>query len=441
MPRLGWTMETGTFAEWLKRDGETVQTGDVLFTVETDKVAQEVEALDSGILRIPPGGASSGAELPVGAVLAYLVQPGEPAPFEGQLPAPVSTASATQGPVARPSIDATGWRADGRNAPAASPRARRVAGELGIDWTTLSGSGRTGRIVERDVRAAQAVAARSRVTPVARRVAQQNGVDVDELAAQRPGRRITRADVESAQPVETAGEAEERAGQPLSRARRIIAERMARSAHTVAPVTLTTEADATELVALRERIKQSLAGAARPVPSYTDLLARLTALALLEHPSMNSSLVDNTIVQHKGVHIGIAVDTEQGLLVPVVREAQLKSIQRIAAESAELITRARAGTSRAGDLDGSTFSISNLGMYDIDAFTPIINLPECAILGLGRIVARQIVVDEDAGLVAIRKMLALSLTFDHRLVDGAPAARFLQQVKRWIEQPYGWLTA
>ena len=448
MPRMGWTMESGTLGEWLKGDGAMVQAGDVIFTVETDKVAQEVEALDSGILRIPPDAVPVGTEVPVGTVLAYLVQPGEPAPFEQQpagVPsAAVSAASGGQdaGATSRVARQAP-LRANGRGGPAASPRARRVAHELGIEWAAIAGSGRTGRIVERDVRAfaAQAAAAPARVTPLARRVAQQSGVDLDEVAAQLPGKRITRADIEAA----TRTSAEHAAGagraQPLSQVRRIIAERMSKSAHTVAPVTLTTEADATELVALRERIKRGVAGSNRVVPSYTDLLARLVALALQEHPWMNSSLVGDTIVQHEGAHIGIAVDTEQGLLVPVVRDAHLKSIQRIAAESAQLIERARAGKALPDDLRGGTFTITNLGIYEIDAFTPIINLPECAILGLGRIVARQVVIDEEAETVAIRKMLALSLTFDHRLVDGAPAARFLQQVKRWVEQPYGWLTA
>jgi pyruvate dehydrogenase E2 component (dihydrolipoamide acetyltransferase) len=219
----------------------------------------------------------------------------------------------------------------------------------------------------------------------------------------------------------------------------VIAERMAHSAHTAAPVTLTTEADATELAALRERIKRDITSGT--APSYTDLLTRLVALALLEHPHLNSAFAGDTIVRHQAVHIGIAVDTEQGLLVPVIRDAHLKSVQRIAAESAALIARARSGKAGPDDLGGGTFSISNLGMYDIDAFTPIVNLPECAVLGVGRIVARQVVVDEEREMVAIRKMIVLSLTFDHRLVDGAPAARFLQQVKRWIEQPYGWMTA
>jgi pyruvate dehydrogenase E2 component (dihydrolipoamide acetyltransferase) len=445
MPRLGWTMETGAVAEWLKHDGDTVQVGDILFTVETDKVAQEVEAMDAGILRIPPDSALPGVSVAVGTVLAYVVQPGEAVPFSTQAaPAAAAPSAAAQAAptVLSVPVKAGAAHANGLAGSPASPRARRVAKELGIDWTTVTGSGRTGRIVERDVRAAAvAVAPRTRVSPVARRVAQQQGVDLDELAAQLPDKRITRADIEAAAkpaPRETApvGQA-----QPLSRMRRVISERMSQSAHTTAPVTLTTEVDATELVALRNRIKQSLVGSNRPTPSYTDLLARLTALVLLEQPWMNSTLTGDSIVQHDAVHIGIAVDTEQGLLVPVVRDAHLKSVQSIAEESSGLIARARAGKSKTDELGGSTFSITNLGMYEIDAFTPIINLPECAILGVGRIVARQVVIDEETEALAVCKMLALSLTFDHRVVDGGPAARFLQQIKRWIEQPYGWLIA
>ncbi|HXT36307.1 MAG TPA: dihydrolipoamide acetyltransferase family protein [Chloroflexota bacterium] len=441
MPRLGWTMETASVAEWLKHDGDAVREGDILFTVETDKVAQEVEALDSGILRIPPSSAPPGVSVPVGTVLAYVTRPGEAAPFEGRAAPSVPASQPAQ--VATSAGPATAG-ANGLSTAPASPRARRVARELGVDWTTIAGSGSTGRIVERDVRAAataQPAAARARVSPVARRVAQQQGVDLDELAAQMPDKRITRADIDAAvrPPADHAPESGH--SRPLSRTRRVIGERMVHSAHTTAPVTLTTEADATELAALRGRIKRSLAGSNRQAPSYTDLLARLTALALLEHPWMNSTLTGETIVQHEAVHMGIAVDTERGLLVPVVRDAHLKSIQRIAEESKELIAAARAGTSTPDQLGGSTFSLTNLGMYEIDAFTPIINLPECAILGVGRIVARQVVIDEETEELAVRKMLALSLTFDHRVVDGGPAARFLQRIKRSIEQPYTWLIA
>jgi len=163
-------------------------------------------------------------------------------------------------------------------------------------------------------------------------------------------------------------------------------------------------------------------------------------VALREFPDLNASLVDDAVVRHEAVHLGMAVDTERGLLVPVIRDAGAKSVQAIATESARLIADARAGKATPADLRVGTFTITNLGMYDIDAFTPIINLPQCAILGIGRIVARPVVVDEEAETVAVRKVVALSLTFDHRVVDGAPAARFLQRIKQFVEQPVIWLT-
>jgi pyruvate dehydrogenase E2 component (dihydrolipoamide acetyltransferase) len=211
------------------------------------------------------------------------------------------------------------------------------------------------------------------------------------------------------------------------------------SAHATAPVTLTTEVDASELVRLRGQLKHDPIAATQPLPSYTDLMAKLVAHALLEHPALNARLAGEAIIQSTVVHIGLAVDTERGLLVPVLRDAQTKSLRQITREAADLIDGARAGRLSADELRGSTFTLTNLGMYEIDAFTPIINLPECAILGLGRIVPKQIVVEAIAERLAIRQMMFLSLTFDHRLVDGAPAARFLQRVKQLIEQPYLWL--
>ncbi len=507
MPRLGWTMETGTVAEWLKKDGDAVRVGEAIFTVDSDKAVQEIEALDSGILRIPPDAPPVGASVPVGSVLAYLVAPGEadmPTSGEAAVRAPGETDSSARGaadssapgeaavraladeertPAPDPELgldvpvkptvvvddgpasrDAPRPRAVASNArvsdvagmagATASPRARRVAGELGVDWAVATGTGRTGRIVERDVRALAEqphLAARARVTPLARRLAEKTGVDLAALETGKPGQRIARADIEVAARdggdgrEEQAGAAEPALSQshraPLSHIRRITAQRMAQSAHTTAPVTLTTDADATELVAVRARIKAALAVSDRRVPTYNDLLTRLVALALLQQPWMNCSLEDDAIVQHEGVHMGIAVDTDRGLFVPVIRDAHLKSIQQIATDAARLVDATRAGRAGADELRGGTFTISNLGMYEIDAFTPIINLPECAILGVGRIVARPVVIDEESGEVAARKMMALSLTFDHRVVDGAPAARFLQHVKRWVEQPYGWLTS
>jgi pyruvate dehydrogenase E2 component (dihydrolipoamide acetyltransferase) len=443
-------MEEGVFLQWLKQDGEQVRPGDLLYTIEGDKASNDVEAFDSGILRIPPDAPPPGATVLVGALLAYIVQPGEQAPFEGTGNGEQATEASRQAvDVQPPTPDRQPPPPSSRSARrerTISPRARRVASELGVEWASISGSGRTGRIVERDVRAwagAAAPAGQVRASPLARRVAEDLGVDLAQLASAQPGRRLDRSAVEQAAravPASAAAAPARGQGQAMSGVRRITATRMAESAHTAAPVTLTTDADATELARLRGLIGGDLAGAAIRAPSYNDLFIRLVALALQEHPALNATLADDRIIQHAAAHIGIAVDSERGLLVPVVRDAHTLSVQQIAAESARLIEAARTGRATADELSGGTFTISNLGMYDIDAFTPIINLPECAILGVGRIVARPVVIDEASEAIAVRKMIALSLTFDHRVVDGAPAARFLQRVKQFVEHPYVWLT-
>jgi len=465
MPKLGWTMEEGTLVEWMKRDGEAIQAGDIMFTIESDKALQEVESFEAGIFRIPPDSDVLGKALPVGTVLAYIVQAGEAAPFENQPPPQSSPASEggskTPPPQSSPvttgeeeihstpnySLPPSLVQNGNGSLPNISPRARRVAHELGVDWTNIKGSGRTGRIVERDVRAAAeavpAAASAPQISPVARRAAEELGVDVSALAAQMPGQRITREHVErAAQPpapaVSTPISANETRTQ-IPRLRQVIAERMSASSQTTAPVTLTTEVDATELVKLRQGLKATGQSDTRPVPSYNDLLAKLVGEALGQHPQLNARIDGDSIVTSETVNMGFAVDTERGLFVPVVRDIRSKSIRQIAAEGIRLVANAREGSLKSDDMNGGTFTITNLGMYEIDAFTPIINLPQCAILGVGRIVPKQVVIDVEAEKVAIRQMMFLSLTFDHRLVDGAPAARFLQTVKRFIEQPYLWL--
>jgi len=388
MPRLGWAMEEGTLIEWRKTDGAPVAAGEVICIIESDKAEQEVESLDSGILRIPPDSPPPGAKVPVGTRLAYILQPGEPMPVAGGPAASPATTPAPATPAPAVAAGATGApRGDGRRA---SPRARRVATALRVDWRGLQGSGRTGRIVERDVRAAAGLTAAAAARVV-----------------------------------------------PLRSVRRVIAERMTASARTVAPVTLTTEADATALVRLRDALAADPAGA----PSYTDLVVKLAAAALGEHPALNASLVGDAIVQHATAHVGVAVDTERGLLVPVLRDVATTPLRQLAAESAALAAAARAGTIGPDALRGGTFTVTNLGMYEIDAFTPIVNLPECAVLGVGRIVARPVVAGEDPPAIVVRRVVTLSLSFDHRLVDGAPAARFLQRVKQLVEAPPAWLTA
>jgi pyruvate dehydrogenase E2 component (dihydrolipoamide acetyltransferase) len=405
-------MEEGTLVEWLKRDGDRVEVGEILFTVESDKALNEVEALDSGILRIPPDSPLPGTIVPIGTLLAYLVGPRELAPFEGEH-------KVSSYEVSIPQVKAQGSISMNKKPsqtvsdfPAISPRARRIAKELEVDWSKLKGTGRTGRIVERDVRAV-AKSTRARSTPPTQVVSQRV------------------ADISSVTPTDSAI--------PVSPVRKIIAERMATSARTTAPVTLTTEVDATELMRLRTQLQNDPTGTTQPIPTYIDLLSKLVAQALIEYPALNARLDGKQIILSGSIHIGIAVDTERGLLVPVLRDVQTKSLRQIAQESAALIACAREGQLPSDELRGSTFTITNLGMYDIDAFTPIINLPECAILGVGRIVPKHVVIDVNAERIAIRQMMFLSLTFDHRLVDGAPAARFLQRIKQFVEQPYLWL--
>jgi len=312
----------------------------------------------------------------------------------------------------------------------------------------VTGTGPNGRIVEQDVVAY--LEALPKATPMAHRLAEQARLDLRPVHGSGPGGRITKEDVERALaaapavlplPLAPAEAVEAVAEVPISGVRAIIARRMHESHQTTAPVTLTTEADATSFVELRELLKASLADELGFNLSYNDLLIKLVAHALRKFPYMNARLEeggsgepDGGVIRHlREVNVALAVDTDRGLLVSVIRDADRKGVTEIAREVRELVERARAGKALPDDLSGSTFTITNLGMYDIDAFTPIINLPEVAVLGVGRIKAQPVVVD---GQVCVRQTMWLSLTFDHRLVDGAPAARFLQWIKRLIENPY-----
>ncbi|MGQ9668026.1 MAG: dihydrolipoamide acetyltransferase family protein, partial [Anaerolineae bacterium] len=275
-----------------------------------------------------------------------------------------------------------------------SPRARRLAEEHSVPWQTLRGTGPQGAIVERDVRAY--LEARPAVP----------APPIPPAASAIPIREVI----------------------PLEGPRAVIAQRMAESRAITASVTLTAEADATALVDVRRQLHE----AGIPV-SFNDLFLLIAARALRQFPRLNASLDGDVIRIWDEVHIGLAVDTERGLLVPVVRNMDRKRLADIARETQQLIERARAGRLNPEDMQGGTFTITNLGMYDIDAFTPIINLPQCAILGIGRIAERPAVFQ---GMIAVRHRVWLSLTFDHRLVDGAPAAQFLQSIIRWVEMPH-----
>jgi len=455
LPKLGQTMEEGSVVEWVKKEGDPVKRGDLLFTVESDKAVLDVEATARGFLRkiLVPEGRVVPVLTPVALItrdaeedIASYGAPVEPAAgFAG-------AGAGTGKPVAVAEAPTTALGP----APAqpagrlfASPRARKTAREQDVDLTLVTGSGPKGRIVEQDV--LDYVATRPKATPVAAKTAEALGVDLTEVAGSGPGGRITKADVEAAaQPSAPPAEAPvvapvsipafapaERAIRqvPIAGLRGIIAQRMAASDQATARVTLITEADAGSFVEAREQFKAAVTEEWGFTPGYNDLLAVIVARALREFPYMNARLSeDGSALEHLPyVNLGMAVDTERGLLVPVIRDADQKGLRDFGAEFRALVERARVGRSLPDDLSGGTFTITNLGMYDVDAFTPIINLPEAAILGAGRIQPKAVVRE---GEIVARQMWTLSLVFDHRLVDGAPAARFLQRIKQLVENPY-----
>jgi pyruvate dehydrogenase E2 component (dihydrolipoamide acetyltransferase) len=335
---------------------------------------------------------------------------------------------------------------------AVSPRARALAEKKGVDLSQVTPTGPDGRIIERDVLAY--LEQRPAVTPVARKMAEDAGLDVGELTGTGIGGRITKKDVEAALAARTPepahdvpavvpatpaaapaslpeGDVLER--KPLTGIRKIIAQRMGESVHTTARVTLVMEADVTEFVAMRQRLKAQVAEEWGFAPGYNDLLAFVVARLLRQYPFMNARLTPDAIEYMARVNLGMAVDTERGLVVPNIKDADRKSLREFGAEFRELAKQARSGRISPDHLTGGTFTITSLGAFDVDAFTPVINMPEAAILGVGRIAPKPVVKD---GEIVIREMMTLSLVFDHRLVDGAPAARFQREIKRYLEDPY-----
>nr|WP_162672360.1 dihydrolipoamide acetyltransferase family protein [Gemmata massiliana]VTS01110.1 branched-chain alpha-keto acid dehydrogenase subunit e2 : Catalytic domain of components of various dehydrogenase complexes OS=Sulfolobus islandicus (strain Y.N.15.51 / Yellowstone \ len=396
IPRLGWNMEEGVFVEWLKADGDAVKSGDAVFRLEGEKATEDIESLDVGTLHIPATGPKMGDRLPVGAVIGYLLQAGEAPPTgapptNGESTHAPPTAEVVENPsTASENVQPLADRANHAEAAVAltaiTPRARRLAARTGADVSHVRGTGRNGRVRERDIAA---------------------------LA-----------------PTVPSGDTI-----PLTATRRAIAAKMVESRQTTAPVTLTAQVDATNLVNLREQFKA--AGSER-VPSYTDFLLKFAAVALQKHSGLASQWTDAGIVPAKSLDIGIAVDTESGLLVPVVRNVPALGLRQLAEQTSQLIDRTRRGALSTRDMQGGCFTITNLGAFGIDAFTPIINAPECAILGVGRIERRPVM---DGDRVVGRDLLVLSLTFDHRIVDGAPAARFLQALAQCVENPAPWVSS
>jgi len=439
VPPLSQTMDSLVLVEWLKDVGEEVVKGEPLFVVETDKASLDVEAPASGILRRVFAG--PGDEVTVRSRIGVIAAPGEETPEASDVPAPEPSEPAVESAAELSAPAARGPRGEAlpperRNRVFASPRARRLAEQEGVSLTEVTATGPQGMIVERDVRAyLEAGAAAPAATPVARRMAEAAGLDLATVRPSKSGARITRADVEAALAEREARAVEAPPGVQwveMPMIRRTIARRMVESQQTAAEVTLMRDADATELVSLRERILKDLLEG-DPRPTYTDLLVSIVARQLKRHPTVNAIVEGDRVGLSGEVHVALAVDTERGLIAPVIRDADQKGLLRLAQERADLVQRALEGTITPDELSGGTFTITNLGTLGIDAFTPIINPPQAAILGIGRIRSAPAVCN---GELCVRQMMVLSLTFDHRAIDGAPAARFLRDVVRLIERPH-----
>lgn len=460
VPRLGWSMEEAAFTEWLKRDGDYVSAGDMLFVIEGDKAAQEIESFDAGVLRLGPDAPQPGDTVKVGQVIGYLLAEGEPAPWEsrsGDGGDAANHGGANGDENARPSA--------GSPSPVAGPDARRLARQLGVDLARVSGSGRGGRIAPEDVRAASRDGSsptrrespgihgssgnRAAVaSPRARRLASELGIDWQTLNGSGRGGRIRERDVRAAEKSAIHRPLPQQPPRPhdaaatvtsLSPTRRTIAERMVASLRSSAPVTLTTRATAGNLLGLRAQFKAAAQSPATAVPTVTDIVMKLTAAALDQHPALNSRWEGESVVSPGTIDIGIAVDVEYGLVVPVMRDVARLGLRELADKSRDLAERARARRLSAEELAGGTFTVTNLGALGIDAFSPIINPPQTAILGIGAVRRVPIVLPDDR--IVPGDTMTLSLTFDHRAVDGAPAARFLQTLVAMIENPAAWLVA
>jgi pyruvate dehydrogenase E2 component (dihydrolipoamide acetyltransferase) len=435
MPALEMTQESGTLVSWLKREGETVKKGEPIMEVETDKVTIEIEATASGIL----GGilAQVGDVVPVGKTIAWILAPGETAPSATSVDLP--SGRGTSMPAHKPDIAPKNVSKD------ATPLARKIAEENGIDLADVKSNGN--RIEKADVllyisahqAAPQSVSIATEIrlaaaSPKARRLAQERAIEISAVAGSGPDGAVLVSDIE--------GFKEPAASSAIvletpSTVWRVMAERMSTSWTTVPHFYLVREVDASFLIEWRKKIIPTVEKRTGIKPTFTDLLVKSIGFTLREHPRLNASWVDGNIQWNKGINVGIATAIDDGLIVPVIQNADGSSIGEIAARRSDLIERARTKKLRPADVSGGTFTLTNLGMYNVDAFDAIVNTPQAAILSVGRIADRVVPLN---GQVVIRPMMILTLSLDHRVVDGAHAAQFLDDLAKLIENPLDLLT-
>ncbi|NCG68771.1 biotin/lipoyl-binding protein [Bacillus coagulans] len=392
MPKLGMAMKEGTVSQWNKTEGEAVKKGDPIASISSEKIEMEIESpADGSVLKI---NVPEGKGVPPGTVICYIGNPDE-------------EVAATAAPVQ----EEKGQKEEEIQAAHPAPPPKKPG------------------------------KARVKISPVARKMAEASGIKPEDIIGTGPGGRITKEDVEQAiasakesrkQDIPVQAVAEEPQRIPVSGMRKVIAERMHLSLQSAAQLTITMKADVTELLALQTQVKETIAKRYGSKLTITDFAARAAILALENHPEMNSAFMDNTIVTYLEIHLGIATAVEKGLVVPVIRHAESKSLIDLAKEIKEKAAAARAGKLPADEMQGSTFTISSLGASGVEFFTPILNPPEAGILGVGAVSDEAVFIGDK---IEKRSRLPLSLTFDHRVLDGAPAAAFLQTVKQYLEEP------
>lgn len=413
MPALGMVQDTGKLIAWLKQEGESVTEGEAIMEIETDKATVEIEAAGSGVLS--GVNAAEGDDVPVGQTIAWILAPGESLPepiredaFDGSAPASVKSGAA----------------------PSASPVAQKVAAEYGVELKKVKGS--KGRIQKADVlayietQAGEGEDARlSPASPKARRLAQERGIDITTLVGSGPGGAVLTADI----PLTIPSDGLTAESIPVSTVWGIMAERVTQSWRQAPHFYLVRDVNANPIIAWRTSL---LARYERKI-TYTDLLVKLVASALRQNPRVNASWEGETISLKSEINLGLAVAIENGLTVPVIHRAEQLSLVQIAETRQDLVARAQNSKLRPEDLQNGTFTISNLGMYGIDAFIPILNPPQAAILGVGRIIKRVIPVNNQP---TVQSRMTLTVSFDHRAVDGARGAEFLETLANLIEEPF-----
>jgi len=472
MPKLGLTMETGVIEKWHKKEGDKVEAGEVLFEVMTDKVSLEVEAYNSGIVRKIIR--AEGEEVPVTEVIAYIGSADEAVPESSTgkiktVPAEASIQAPVEEIPKSEKIPKSDEKSDGSKIKI-SPLARNLAEKKGIDISKIIGTGPDGRIVKEDIEAYTETASakeassqtkpaadiiagsteRLKISPLAKAFAKEIGIDYlkEPIAGTGPGGRIVKEDIAAfaeklksktgdqkitASSITVTGTAAKiKTSTTLKGMRKIIAERMVYSKQNIPHITFISVMDVDALIALREKIKDKVSAVYNTKITYTDFIIKACATVLAEQPNVNASLVNDTQIIYEDINIGLAVAIESGLIVPTIYNADKLSVFEIAQRRAALVEKAKQGKLAMEEISNATFTISNLGMFGVRIFTAIINPPQGAILTVGEVYKSPAVVGDR---IEPKQFMEVSISVDHRIIDGADAAKYLQRLKQVIENP------